>query len=123
MKLGASTDTGSFSGVSGLDYSDRSDRLFLTVSTENTYSSFADGTIGKSYLWIIDNISSKRRLAAINPNRIIDLESIDKRFEGHKIESVCIFAETKRLYRLALVADDDTGTSILFTLTLKKESE
>ena len=121
MKLGANTDTASFNGVSGLDYSYRSDRLFLTVSTENTYSSFADGTIGKSYLWIIDNISSKRRLAAINPNRIIDLESIDKRFKGHKIESVCLLSETPSVYRLALVADDDKGTSILFALKLNKQ--
>ena len=121
MKLGANPDTASFSGVSGLDYSYRSDRLFLTVSTENTYSSFADGTIGKSYLWIIDNISSKRRLAAINPNRVIDLESIDRRFKGHKIESVCLLSETKSVYRLALVADDDKGTSILFALKLNKQ--
>ena len=121
MKLGANTDTASFSGTSGLDYSFRSDRLFLTVSTENTYSSFADGTIGKSYLWIIDNFSSKRRLTAINPNRIIDLEAIDKRFKGHKIESVCLLSETRTNYKLALVADDDKGTSILYRITLNKE--
>ena len=121
MKLGANTDTASFSGVSGLDYSYRSDRLFLTVSTENTYSSFADGTIGKSYLWIIDNISSKRRLTAINPNRVIDLESLDERFKGHKVESVCLLSETQGAYRLALVADDDTGTSVLFTIKLNKQ--
>ena len=122
MKLGANTDTASFSGASGLDYSYKSDRLFLTVSTENTYSSFADGAIGKSYLWIIDNLSSKRRLAAINPNRVIDLESLDERFKGHKIESVCILSETRTAYRLAMVADDDKGTSVLFMITLYKKS-
>ena len=121
MKLGANTDTASFSGASGLDYSYRSDRLFLTVSTENTYNSFSDGTIGKSYLWIIDNFSSKRRLTAINPNRIIDLETIDKRFKGHKIESVCVLSETRSDYKLALVADDDKGTSILYMIKLNKE--
>lgn len=121
MKLGANTDTASFSGVSGLDYSYKSDRLFLTVSTEDTYSTESDGTIGKSYLWLIDNISSKRRLTAVNPNRVIDLESIDKRFKGHKIESVCILSESKTSYSLALVADDDKGTSILFTIRLNKK--
>lgn len=120
MKLGANVDTSSFSGVSGIDYSYRTDRLFITVSTENTYSTHTDGSIGKSYLWIIDNISSKRRLTAINPTRIVDLESIDKRFMGHKIESVCILSETKTEYQLALVADDDKGTSILFDLRLNK---
>ena len=122
MKLGANTDTTSFSCASGLDYSHKSDRLFLTVSTENTYSSFADGTIGKSYLWIIDNLSSKRRLAAINPNRVIDLESLDERFKGHKIESVCILSESRTAYRLAMVADDDKGTSVLFTIKLNKKN-
>lgn len=121
MKLGASTDTASFSGTSGLDYSYRSDRLFLTVSTENTNSSFFDGTIGKSYLWIIDNFSSKRRLTAINPNRIIDLEAVDERFKGHKIESVCVLSETRTAYKLALVADDDEGTSILYMIQLNKK--
>lgn len=120
VKLGASTDTASFSGVSGLDYSYRSDRLFLTVSTENTYSTSADGSIGKSYLWTIDNISTKRRLSAVNPTKIIDLESIDRRFTGHKIESVSILSETRKSYKLALVADDDKGTTVIFIMTLER---
>ena len=121
MKLGASEDTASFSGVSGLDYSFKSDRLFITVSTENTYSSHADGEIGKSYLWIIDYFASKRRLSAINPSRVIDLEELDSRFKGHKIESVCITGETESHYQLAMVADDDKGTSILFQLSISKK--
>ena len=120
IKLGTNSDTASFSGVSGLDYSYKSDRLFLTVSTENTYSTQSDGAIGKSYLWLIDNISSKRRLSAVNPNHIIDLDSLDNRFKGHKIESVCILSENKDSYQLALVADDDKGTSLLFSLKLSK---
>lgn len=121
IKLGSNTDTASFSGVSGLDYSYKSDRLFLTVSTENTYSTSADGAIGKSYLWIIDNISTKRRLTAINASRIIDLESVDQRFTGHKVESVCILSETRTKYKLALVADDDKGTSVMFIMSLNKK--
>ena len=121
IKLGANTDTASFSGVSGLDYSYKSDRLFLTVSTENTYSTSADGAIGKSYLWIIDNISTKRRLTAINASLIIDLESVDQRFTGHKVESVCILSETRTEYKLALVADDDKGTSVMFIMSLNKK--
>lgn len=121
MKLGANIDTASFSGVSGLDYSYKSDRLFLTVSTENTYGTQTDGTIGKSYLWMIDNISSKKRLSAINPSRIIDLEDLDDRFKGHKIESVCVISENKTDYQLALVADDDKGMSVLYRIKLYKE--
>src|SRR5207253_3211794 len=89
MKVGTNADTTNFSGVSGLDYSAVSDKLLLTVSTENTSSAVADGSIGKSYLWIINNISAKKKLVAVNPDRIIDLEEADKRFKGHKIESVC----------------------------------
>lgn len=44
---------------------------------------------------------------------------MDERFKGHKIESVCIFSENKKQMQLALVADDDKGTSILFKITLK----
>ena len=119
-KVGTNTDTASFQGVSGLEYSKVSDQLLLTVSTENTYSSTDDGTIGKSYLWIINNISAKKNMIAVNPNKIIDLEEMDERFKGHKIESVCIIAENNKQMQLALVADDDKGTSILFRITLKK---
>lgn len=120
IKLGANTDTLSFSGVSGLEYSTQSDMLLLTVSTEDTRSSTVDGAIGKSYLWIINNISSKKRLTAINPNRIIDLEEMDARFKGHKIESVCILKENRKIMQLALVADDDKGTTVLFKVSINK---
>ena len=119
-KVGTNTDTASFQGVSGLEYSKKSDQLLLTVSTENTNSATDDGAIGKSYLWIIDNISAKRNMIALNPGKIIDLELLDQRFKGHKIESVCIISENKKKMDLVLVADDDKGTSILFRITLKK---
>ena len=120
MKVGTNSDTASFSGVSGLEYSKASDRLLLTVSTENTSSVLEDGTIGKSYLWIIDYISAKKRMMAINPNRVIDLDAADDRFKGHKIESVCIIGENRKCMEVVLVADDDNGTSTLFNVTIKK---
>ena len=118
VKAGASTDTTFFNGISGLDYSYTTDQLLLTVTTENTYDSYADGSIGKSYLWIINDISSKKRLAAINPDKIIDLEQIDPRFKGHKIESVCIITENKKKRELVLVSDDDKGGTVLFRMIL-----
>ncbi|MDB5221466.1 MAG: hypothetical protein JWN83_133 [Chitinophagaceae bacterium] len=119
-KAGANADTNFFQGVSGLEYSKLSDQLLLTISTENTASSTQDGAIGKSFLWIINNISAKKNMIAINPNKIFDLEKADERFKGHKIESVCIISENKKEMQLALVADDDKGTSILFKITIKK---
>jgi hypothetical protein len=118
VKAGASTDSTFFHGISGLDYSYATDQLLLTVSTENTYDSYNDGSIGKSYLWIINDISSKRRLDAINPDRIIDLEELDPRFKGHKIESVCIVTENKKEKELVLVSDDDKGKTVLFRMIL-----
>ncbi|MGZ5218579.1 MAG: DUF6929 family protein [Chitinophagaceae bacterium] len=118
VKTGTNTDTSSFAGISGLDYSYKTDQLLLTVSTENTYNSYEDGGIGKSYLWIINDISSKKRLDAMNPDRIIDLEELDPRFKGHKIESVCIISENKKEKELVLVADDDKGGTVLFRMIL-----
>jgi hypothetical protein len=119
-KVGINTDSASFQGVSGLEYSKASDQLLLTVSTENTNNTTDDGAIGKSFLWIINNISAKKNMMALNPNKIIDLEALDKRFKGHKIESVCIATEDRKKMQLVLVADDDKGTSIFFNVTIDK---
>ncbi|MBL7730837.1 MAG: hypothetical protein JNM88_06635 [Chitinophagaceae bacterium] len=119
--LGVNSDSSLFSGVSGMDYAPESDRLVLTISTEDTRNSLDDGAIGKSYLWIIKNISSKRKWSAINPDKIIDLEKVDTRFKGQKIESVCVIKETKSFIHLALVADNDKGSSTLFRLVIHKD--
>lgn len=118
LKIGIQADSSSFSGISGLDYSASTDQLFITVSTENTSNSYEDGSIGKSYLWIINDISSRRRLDAINPDRIIDLEEIDSRFKGHKIESVCLMSRQKNNQEILLVSDDDKGGTVLFRMKM-----
>lgn len=118
---GANTDSTSFSGISGLGYSQESDILIMTLSTEDTRNRFDDGTIGKSYLWIVKNISSKRMHKTILPDKIIDLDAMDSRFKGQKIESVCIMKETKKQFHLLLAADNDNGSSTLFRLTVGKE--
>ncbi|HQV60518.1 MAG TPA: hypothetical protein PLO70_06440 [Chitinophagaceae bacterium] len=121
IRVGANTDSTVFNGVSGLDYSNKSDRLLLTVSTEDTRNSIDDGTIGKSYLWIVENISAKKRWKAINPDKIIDLEDVDDRFKGQKVESVCILAESDNSITLLLAADNDNGSSTLFRVIISKE--
>jgi hypothetical protein len=119
VKVGTGKEDNSFRGVSGLEYSKRSDQLLLTVSTEHTYDNVSDGAIGKSYLWIIDNISSKRRMAAINPSRVIDLEKADERFRGQKVESVTILSESRKEMVVALVCDNDDGRSTVFKVRIK----
>lgn len=115
---GVNTDSSLFSGISGLAYASRTDRLIMTVSTEDTRNNMDDGAIGKSYLWIIRNISSRKNWKAVNPDKIIDLDAADPRFIGQKIESVCITKETKRFLYLLLVADNDDGSSSLFRLVI-----
>ena len=118
---GSNTDSALFKGVSGLAYAKQSDRLIMTVSTEDTRNSMDDGAIGKSYLWIVKNISSKKRWKAINPDQVIDLEAIDPKFKSQKIESVCVRKETKNFLHLVLAADNDDGSSSLFNLIVEKK--
>lgn len=121
LLAGTNTDSATFSGISGLAYAAKSDKLILTVSTEDTQNAIDDGAIGKSYLWIISNFSSKKRWKAVNPDKIIDLEKLDARFKGQKIESVCITKETKDFFHMVLVADNDNGTSSLFKVIIEKD--
>ncbi len=119
--IGANTDSSIFNGVSGLAYAIKSDQLILTVSTEDTRNNIDDGTIGKSYLWFVKSITSKKNWKAINPDRVIDLEEIDPRFKGQKIESVCVTEETRNFLYLTLVADNDNGSSTLFRIVVEKD--
>jgi hypothetical protein len=91
----------------------------MTVSTEDTRNAYDDGTIGKSYLWIIDNISAKLVPGTITPDRILDLEAIDSRFKSQKIESATVIEEAKDFVRLVLVADNDDGSSTVFKMNVK----
>jgi len=112
------SDTSIFNGISGLDYSYISDQLFMTISTENTFSAYEDGEIGQSYLWIINDFSSKMNHHRLDPDKIINLSNFDQRFNEQKIESVCILSENNREKILALTADDDKGGTVLFRLVL-----
>ena len=113
-------DIDSFKGISGLCYARESDQLIMTVSTEDTKNSFDDGAIGPSYLWIINNISTKIDDRTLSSKRVIDLEYIDSRFKGQKIESATVIKETDKLIYLALVADNDDGSSTVFKMGITK---
>ena len=114
-------DTASFKGISGLCYAKESDQLIMTVSTEDTRNSYEDGTIGKSYLWIINNISNKLDSKTLSPDKIIDLEKTDPHFKNQKIESATVISETNGLIKLVLVADNDDGSSTIFKMSITKD--
>ncbi len=118
---GTNTNSAIFNGISGLAYSKKSDRLIMTVSTEDTRNSMDDGAIGKSYLWIVNNISAKLKWKALNPDKIIDLGNISPQFLAQKIESVCITKEDNKLLHLVLAADNDNGSSTIFKVVIKKD--
>jgi len=113
-------DRSPFKGISGLCYAKESDKLIMTVSTEDTKNSYDDGAIGKSYLWIINAISTKLNANTISRSRTIDLEYIDSRFKGQKIESATVIDETDELIRIAMVADNDDGSSTVFKMSIRK---
>jgi len=119
--VGSNKDSSLFSGVSGFTYAKKSDRLILAVSTEDTRNNMDDGAIGKSYLWVIKNISAKKKWKAINPDQVIDLDAMDAKFKGQKIESVCVTKETKDFLHLVLAADNDDGSSSIFRLIVEKK--
>ena len=121
IAVGATKDTSVFNGVSGLSYAPGSDRLLLSVSTEDTRNAMDDGAIGKSYLWIIKNFSSKKRWKAINPDQVVDLEAVDPIFKGQKIESVCVTRETRNFLYIVLAADNDNGSSSFFKMVIEKD--
>ena len=121
IPLEVQKDTASFKGISGLCYVKESDQLIMTVSTEDTRNSYTDGTIGKGFLWIINNFSNKLNGNTIGPDRIIDLEEIDPRFKNQKIESATIISETNKQINLVLVADNDDGSSTIFKMSITKD--
>jgi len=114
-------DTASFKGVSGVCYAKENDQLIMTVSIEDTRNSYDDGAIGKSFLWIINNISNKLDSKTLSPDKIIDLEEIDPRFKKQKIESATVIGGTNELIHIVLVADNDDGSSTIFKLSIKRD--
>jgi hypothetical protein len=106
-------------GLSGITYSYKHDWLVFTTSVEDTADSYHDGAIGKSYLGIIEDAYRKITKRRIRINELIDLPATNKKFDGYKIESVCIQSERNHSMKLHLVADNDTGESYLFKVLLR----
>lgn len=105
--------------LSGACYSYEHDWLIFTASTEDTPDNYHDGIIGKSYLGIIEDAYRKITKNRVKVNELIDLAKTNKKFDGFKIESVCIQSERKHRMKLHLVADNDNGESHLFKILLR----
>ncbi|MEP6750018.1 MAG: hypothetical protein ABJB86_19925 [Bacteroidota bacterium] len=107
-------------GISGLTYSDKHEDLFLTIATEKIPTATDPGTVGKSYLAVIENLYRKigREKGKIKVNQLIDLTAVNKDFRGFDVESVCIQSQKDHSVKLQLVANNDTGRPFLFKVGL-----
>lgn len=103
-------------GISGMDYDETEDRLFLTFSSEETASSYDDGEIGNSFLAILDNGASVLKGGETNIPDLIDLSSISPEFSKEKIEGVAYLRESNQLI---LLSDDDQGGTRIFRLQVQ----
>jgi len=100
-------------GISGMDYDEKGDVLFITFSTEDTVNSYDDGEIGESYLAIIPGAKLLLQMQSLNVTSLIKLSDIHAEFKNQKIESVSLTGEDRKLL---LVADDDQGNTKFFEI-------
>ena len=100
-------------GISGMDYDQHRDILFITFSSESTSNSLDDGEIGESYLAIIKEAKEQLQKNEFNISSLTKLTDLSPDFRGQKIESVSLI---KGKRQLLLVADDNMGSTKLFRI-------
>lgn len=110
---------GSKAGLSGLYYVKEADLLLFTASEEATYNAMDDGEIGESYLGWVQNFSSAKKETVIQASDLLKLTQFSPEFKGQKIEGVCAESVEGNRFRLHLVADNDDGSSKIFTVDLQ----
>lgn len=106
--------------LTGVTYSYKNDWLILTASSEKINNTIDDGTIGDSYLCVIENAFRKIDRKRLKLNESFNLTAVDKKFKGHKVESVCMQADKDQKLKLHLVTHDDKGDISLFKIRLKE---
>lgn len=100
-------------GISGMDYHEEEDILFLTFSSEDTSNAYEDGQIGESYLAVLPNAREALKKNQFDLSDLTKLSDLSPEFKEQKIESVALMNEHRKLM---LVADDDKGNSKIFTV-------
>ena len=100
-------------GISGMDYHQDDDILFITFSSEDTSNAYDDGQIGESYLALVTDARSALKQQKLMLNRVVKLSDLSPEFRDQKIESVSLMNGHQKLM---LVADDDKGQTKIFTI-------
>ena len=106
-------------GLSEISYFQKHDILFLTLTSENTANAYDDGEIGDSYLGVIKNASTQLENREFKIDELLNLTEADSRFNGQKIEGICVEASVGDAIAIHLVADNDCGESTLFKIRLE----
>ncbi len=104
--------------VSELNYDELTDTLFFTASIEQTTNAIDDGNIGDSFIGYIKNISQKLNKNTVQIDYFYNLSKISPKFEGHKIEGMCIENKSGNNYTINLVSDNDNDESTIFKIKL-----
>lgn len=105
-------------GVSELCYVPSSDRLLLTLSSEQTNNAYEDGAIGDSYIGWMNSFSTKMNGAELTLDGMINLPQSNVLFKGEKIEGICVERVENNELTVHLVSDNDDGRSRLFKIKL-----
>lgn len=100
-------------GISGMDYDEQHNVLFITFSSESTSNSIDDGEIGESYLAIITGGREQLKNHQLIIPSLTKLSDLSDELKHKKIESVSLI---KGKRQLLLIADDDKGGTSLFKL-------
>lgn len=105
-------------GISGACYDDKNDILFLSASAENTSNAYDDGEIEGSAIGVVFNAYQKLNDKKYTIDKLICLDDVHQDFQQQKIESICILRQSNNTYRMAMVADNDDGKSVLFEVEI-----
>jgi hypothetical protein len=100
-------------GISGMDYDEERDILFLTLSSEATLNAYDDGLIGESFLAAVPNAKQALEETSLTVPSVYRLSDLHDELKTQKIESVSLMGRERKLL---LVADDDQGNTKFFTL-------
>ena len=100
-------------GISGMDYDEKNDILFVTFSSEATANNYEDGQVGESYLAIVLAAQGQLKSDVLKIKCLYKLSDLSIDFSYQKIESVSL---VKGKRELLLVADDDLGETKLFRM-------
>lgn len=103
-------------GITGMDYHPLKDRLFLTV----TETAQKDGTVEKNYLWVINNISGKLQMTAINPDWTIDLTHLNESFQGKKATSVALIDYDPAFSKVGILVQNQVGSTEIMTIKVSE---